>query len=350
MPLIALSFILCSRNDNYMGDPMWRLATAINYLAKQADLVGRKKQIEVIVADWGSETPIAEVLKLTEAAASITKFLYIDPATSKELQKDSPFAEVFPLNAAAKRATGEYIGRIDQDTLVHRDFLKHFFDHYEGNRDYGFQLSNSYMFVSRMQIPFRFAQKCPSLTDVEYHIDHFGKWSYSEEQRFCHWASPVGILMMHRDIWDDIGGYDERLIYYWYMDVDLATRLIKKYPIINIRKTYGNHFYHLEHVKPGLKFRFSHRKRNPNWSKSFNKPVLNPNGSDWGMAQFALPITKISTNTDVENDFKLQELVGTRQKIFLFLLTAIASLRRWGYYQLKFCWYLSKRLLGKPYL
>lgn len=333
-----------------MGDPMWRLSTAINYLTKQVFALGRENQVEVIIADWGSEIPVSDVLELTEQAASITKFLYIDRETVNELQQDSPFAEVFPLNAAARRATGLFIGRIDQDTVVHADFLKHFFDHYEGNRTYGFDLSNSYMFVSRIQIPFRFVQKSPTLADISYHIDHFGKWSYSEEQRFCHWASPVGILMMHRDIWQDIGGYDERLIYYWYMDVDLATRLIKKYPIVNIRKTYGNHFYHLEHVRPGLKFRFSHRKRNPNWSKSFDKPILNPNGENWGLANFELQISQVKKNNILKSDNQLKELQSIRQKVFLFLLTIIASTRRLGYYQLKFIWYLSKKILGKPYL
>ncbi len=332
-----------------MGDPMWRLSIAINYLGKQVFELGRENQVEVIVADWGSEIPISSVLNLTEQAASITKFLFIDRETADKLQEDSPFAEVFPLNAAARRATGLYIGRIDQDTVVHQDFLKHFFNHYEGKSDYGFDLTKSYMFVSRMQIPYRFVKRSPSLTDIEYHIDHFGKWSYSEEQKFCHWASPVGILMMHRDIWQDIGGYDERLIYYWYMDVDMATRLIKKYPIINIRKTYGNHFYHLEHVKPGLKFRFSHRKRNPDWSKSFDKPVLNPNGENWGLAQFELSITQANASGNPASD-QLSELHSNQQKTILFVLTIIASLRRWGYYQLKVCWYLSKRLLGRPYL
>ena len=331
-----------------MGDPMWRLSTAINYLARQVYALGKEQEVEIVVADWGSEVPISEVIQLTSEGAAITKFLWVQADRAQELQKDSPFAEVFPLNAAARRATGLYIGRIDQDTLVHQDFLVHFFRHYEGKQDYGFDLAKSYLFVSRMQIPFRFVQKAPSLGDVSYHIDRFGKYSYSEEQKFCHWASPVGILMMHRNIWDDIGGYDERLIYYWYMDVDLATRLIKKYPIINIRKTYGNHFYHLEHVKPGLKFRFSHRKRNPDWSKSFDKPVLNPNGPYWGLAKDSL--RPYATKASHPADFELNLLKSGGQRTALFLLTFIASLRRWSYYQIKYCWYLSKRILGKPYL
>ncbi len=346
---VVLSFIICSRNDHYMGDPMWRLSTAINYLSKNVYALGREAEVEIIIADWGSDEAISKVVSLSPESAAITKFLYVPPDVASALQKDSPFAEVFPLNAAARRAKGKYVGRIDQDTLVHRDFLAHFFRHYEGKQDYGFDLQTSYLFVSRMQVPYRFVQRFPSLGDINYHIDRFGKWSYSEEQKFCHWASPVGILLMHRDIWDDIGGYDERLIYYWYMDVDLATRLMKKYPIINIGKKYGYHFFHLEHVKPGLKFRFSHRKRNPDWSKSFDKPILNPNGPGWGMANVDLSVSK-AASVIAKPDERLKELTQNSKKIELLLLTVIASLRRWGYYQIKYCWYLSKRLLGKPYL
>lgn len=346
---MVLSFIICSRNDSYMGDPMWRLSTAINYLSRQVHLLKRETQIEILVADWGSEERIDRVAELTEESTSITKFLYVPKEEADRLQKDSPFAEVFPLNAAARRANGQYIGRIDQDTLVTKEFIEHFFLHYEG-KDYGFDLRDSYLFVSRKQVPYSFTQKHPSLGDLEQFIYIYGSWSYSEEQKFCHWASPVGILMMHKDMWYDVGGYDERLIYYWYMDIDLAARLLSKYPIINIGKVYGYHFFHLEHVKPGLKFRFSHRKRNPDWAKSLNKSSLNPNGTNWGLASLDLEESKVMPTKGLEHMEALYLLNRRQEKISLFLFWIATYLRRCVYYQLKFCWYLSKRLMGKPYL
>ena len=64
-----------------------------------------------------------EVLHLSPAAARIVSFLAIPPALARELQQDSPFPEVLAVNAAARRANGQYIGRIDQDTLVGKRFL-----------------------------------------------------------------------------------------------------------------------------------------------------------------------------------------------------------------------------------
>ena len=61
-PLISL--ILCSRNDSYMGNSLWRLETSINLAlihAKEADFLNK---LEIIVSDWGSKEPLSEVLNL----------------------------------------------------------------------------------------------------------------------------------------------------------------------------------------------------------------------------------------------------------------------------------------------
>ena len=105
----ALSLILCSRNDNYMGNSRWRLETTLNYVADQVEALGRTKDAEILVADWGSDIPLRDVLRLTPAAAQIVSFILIPPELARALQKDSPFPEVLALNAAARRARGLYI-------------------------------------------------------------------------------------------------------------------------------------------------------------------------------------------------------------------------------------------------
>lgn len=330
-----------------MGNPMWRLATSINYLTEKVFDLGREVETEIVVADWGSEKPISEVLKLTSKASTITHFLHVKPSLAQELQKDSPFGEVYALNVAARQSNGLYIGRIDQDTLVTEDFLISFFNAFEGNSNIDFDLKNSYMFAARKQLPYSFVKKQPGLEEIDTCIQLFRNWIFSEELKFCHWASPVGILMMHRDMWEDIGGYDERLIYYWFMDVDLGTRLIKKYSIVNIGQKFGYNFFHLEHIRTGFKFRHSHRKLNPDWSKSFDKPVLNPNGPYWGMKNYDLKREKLGIEP-VFSEIKSQSVAMSQVVLFLRILTG--SLKRWAWYQLKYGWYLTKRVRKKPYL
>ncbi len=102
----VLSLILCSRNDQYMGNSRWRLETALNYVAGRVEALGRERDVEVLVADWGSEVPLREVVRLGPTAARIVSFVTVPPALARDLQRDSPFPEVLALNAAARRARG----------------------------------------------------------------------------------------------------------------------------------------------------------------------------------------------------------------------------------------------------
>ena len=122
-----LTLVLCSRNDQWQGNSLWRLETTLNYIALQAAEIGRLDEVEIIVADWGSAETLRESIKLIPEAIRIVRYLNIPPALAKEKQRDSPFAEVFAINAAARRSRGDFIGRIDQDTLVGKGFLQWFF-------------------------------------------------------------------------------------------------------------------------------------------------------------------------------------------------------------------------------
>ena len=149
----VLSLILCSRNDNFQGNSLWRLQTTLNYLAESYIALNRKYQIEVLVVDWGSEIPLRKDLLLLKEAAEITRFIEISPQFAKKHQADSPFAEVLALNIAVRRAKGEYIGRIDQDTLVTTSFFRIFFSLYNATIKTAFSLDNSFFFCRKAWNP-----------------------------------------------------------------------------------------------------------------------------------------------------------------------------------------------------
>lgn len=118
IPLITL--ILCSRNDTYMGNSRWRLETSNNLIllnAKNANFLGK---LEILVSDWGCKFP-----------------------------------EVIALNAAARRASGEYIGRIDNDTIVGADFFRKFDHLHKKNPTAEMDLADSFLFVERKSVPYR---------------------------------------------------------------------------------------------------------------------------------------------------------------------------------------------------
>lgn len=291
----VLSLILCSRNDQYMGNPVWRLQTTLNYTAQNLQELGREDQVEIIVADWGSDIPLYKVLQLSPVAARIVSFVVIPPAVAHELQKDSPFPEVLALNAAARRVNGQYIGRIDQDTLVGKRFLRTFFEMHDGTLQLDIALDSALLFANRQSIPYRFAVRCPSFWAVVRTFRWFGRFLRIEHpnplQPF--YCSYVGIWLLHRNLWNECGGYDERMIHMDDMESDMAARLMEKYKMVDLGKIVNYDFYHLDHYHPrrSRSPTTQHRKLNP----EFYKPsVFHPNNKDWGLIQYPLEVLHCS--------------------------------------------------------
>ncbi len=295
----SITFVICSRNDDHGGNPMWRLQTSVNFLASQIEQVGGITDYQIIISDWGSDIPIANMVRLSATASRITSFLYTPPPLASALQRDSPFAEVYAINAAVRRADGAYIARIDQDTLVPAAFLREFSALVAKGHIDSTPIESHYYFSPRKQLPYRLVLKEPSSRELEACISRFGGLLAVEVNKVF-WHSAVGILLAHRRIWQDVGGYDERLIYYHSMDIDLGIRIKKKYEIVNIGALLGYHFCHLEHF-PNSIFdihwkRWSIRKKNPDWALSEDGKELNPNGNRWGLADEDLALSGLTSD------------------------------------------------------
>ncbi|HVW19138.1 MAG TPA: hypothetical protein VHB30_12910 [Solirubrobacteraceae bacterium] len=279
-----LSLVLCSRNDGFQGDSLWRLQTTVNHAARQAALLGRLESIEVIVSDWGSERPLRDAVRLSPDAARVTRFLTVPADLAREKQCDSPFAEVIAINAAARRARGDYIGRIDQDTLVGRRFLRWLFD---AARDGAtFPLEASVMISNRRRIPYRFAVRTPPFPVVERYVRSFGRILPAMGgggSRF--WEVYVGILLFHRDLWEQCAGYDESLIYYSYMEFDLFLRLASRYAAVDLGAIVGHDFHHLDHI-PAWRSWEEQPRSNNNVIRTPEDPPpeFAPTGPGWGLA------------------------------------------------------------------
>jgi hypothetical protein len=296
----VLSLILCSRNDQYQGNSLWRLQTGLNYTARSVHRLGREEDVEVIVADWGSETPLRDVLELTPAAARIVSFMLIPPEIARVEQKDSPFPEVLALNAAARRARGDYIGRIDQDTLVGEHFLQRFFWLCEKQRL--LVPMESAMFLSnRRRIPVRFAARCPSFWAVDRFIRWFGRFLPLMDPLPPHlwYQMYVGIWLLHRNLWYECGGYDERFIYMDWQEVDMILRLTPRYTLINLGELTDHDMYHLDHGPPRVAWSASrNRKTNPVRDLDNRPEQIYPNSEDWGLVQYPLEVLPYSPRRD----------------------------------------------------
>lgn len=286
-----LSLVLCSRNDSFQGDSLWRLATTLNHAARQAARLGRLNDLELIVSDWGSTAPLRDAVRLSDEAARIVRFLTVPVDLATEKQRDSRFAEVFAINAAARRSHGEYVGRIDQDTLVGRRFLTWFFDAAEHGAP-GFPLDASVMISNRRRIPYRFAVQRPPLPIVERYVSMLGRSLPRMGGNGAHyWECYIGILLFHRRLWEECGGYDESFIYYSYMEFDLFLRLYQRYPGVDLGPIVGEDFYHLDHLPTWRSWNAQPRTNN-NVVRTLDAPPPEycPAGPEWGLAQFPLAL------------------------------------------------------------
>lgn len=284
-----LSLVLCSRNDQWQGNSLWRLETTLNYIAAQAFEIGRLNEVEIIVADWGSAATLREAAKLSSEAARIVRYLNIPPSLAKEKQRDSPFAEVFAINSAVRRSRGEYIGRIDQDTLVGGRFLRWFFDAVESPIT-PFEINKTAMISNRRRVPYDFAVRCPPFPIARKYVDLFRTVLPLMPQPERYWECYIGILLLHRDLWWSAGGYDETFIYYGAMEFDLFLRLMMRFHGADLGRVVGYDFYHLDHVPTWTVWRTLTRSLNPLRTPENPPPLFRPNGKSWGLADYDIPL------------------------------------------------------------
>ena len=293
---LILSLILCSRNDAYMGNSRWRLETSINLALLNARDANFLDKLEIVVCDWGSDVPLSKVLNLVPEAKSRVKFVLVRPVVAKVEQKDSKFPEVIALNAAARRASGEYIGRIDNDTIVGADFFRKFQNLYNVNPTENLDLEDSFLFVERKSVPYRISKISLPLSKIQLFIKLFNnrfKIETATDWGREFWWSPVGIMMFHRDIWKATRGYDERLIYWGWMEGDLALRLGQKHQIVEFSQFVGYDFYHLEHYSNLTDYK---DRNGPATSRKKNTPKFEglsyqENSKGWGLMDYGLGIS-----------------------------------------------------------
>ncbi len=290
-PEPLLSFVLCSRNDGYGGNSLWRLQTALNHLGLQLEkLAGDQSpehaRVEVVLCDWGSpEVPLAEALQLGPGAAAVTRIVEVPEPVARQRQQDSPFAEVVANNVAIRRARGLYVGRIDQDTLVGLHFLEHFLARAQREEESGAPPCLDFAFMGRRHIPLAFARRSFGMPTVVRFLDAYSHVLPSEGVHQQPWFdAPVGVVVMHRELWTACRGYDERLLNWGFMETDLGYRVMMQGRTVDLEAQLRRDFYHLAHAPHTLAV--TTRRKNPRRYPS----EFAPNDSSWGMADEQLVI------------------------------------------------------------
>jgi hypothetical protein len=231
-----LSLVIATRNDLYNSThttPLFRLQTSLKVTLHNAG----DANLEIIIVDYGSDEKLEDNLGIDDARL---KFIYIDKEECKKY--DAPFNEVLCINRGAKNATGDFIGRIDQDTIVG----KRFFDWYFQN-----EIPNGKFYFSGRR----------ELENGEYteNDNAFYWWGGNPGQKRNYWMRAVGVLLIPRKYYIESHGYNETNIHQNYMEHEFISRLRMKLELINLGKILNVPFYHIYHDRVDA----DSRKRNP---------------------------------------------------------------------------------------
>ena len=153
--IVLLSLCLSGRNDNYGFNFKRRFVQSMNFLAWSARKAGVEKQIEVVFADWNSEIPLSRVIRLSDGAAKMVRFLEIPPDLAARYNPSfSPFSQSVAFNAALRRAKGAYLGMMPADILLTSYALRNLIGILSGTIPVSFDPRAAVISVPRKNIPF----------------------------------------------------------------------------------------------------------------------------------------------------------------------------------------------------
>jgi hypothetical protein len=282
---LLLSLVVCGKNDHYQGNFIFRLASSLNFGAKQLEKLGKLDKVEWIVTDWSSDEPLSSALELNEAARKVCRFLYVPKEITKSLYPDGKFAASVALNAGLRRARGEFCAMYDADSLLPAFSFESLFRLLEGKTVV--DPKNNFFFLNRHQIPWEVVQQKHNEESWERYLLLHGGGLTADASGFGLGSAGSG-HMAHRNLWKQLQGYDEQLTDYGWGDIELCLRATQEVPMINLAGL-GVHAYHMEHWP---------RNRRTQNHRASNCFIINSsvtvNDGNWGLGKYEIPFQEAS--------------------------------------------------------
>ncbi|UCD77651.1 MAG: hypothetical protein JSW26_19850, partial [Desulfobacterales bacterium] len=279
-PSKLLSILCQGRNDSYLGNFIWRLATVINQHSKNLHLLGCADQVELLVADWGSEVPLYETLELTPEARRQVKFLIVPPTVTKIYDKDAVFSVPHAINAIARRSSGKFLTFSDSDIYVPLASMKILMQALQRGNLGRYDLRESFFWASKVHVPNELVMRSPALEELDQEIEK--NWPDYVQERVSkeNFAGCGAALLMSREMWFESRGWDERLIYWGWNDIDFHRRLATKYKWEDLL-LHGIRIFHLEHYVNRFE---NYINENPRKKNPYIEPTcMAPNPDNWGL-------------------------------------------------------------------
>lgn len=291
-PLV--SFVIIGRNDDYMGEYLYRLGTSVSFLAQSAERAGLLDEIEVLVVDWASERPLSRDVPLAPAARRITTFLQVTPEIVGSRYGTVRWIPTCAVNVGVRRARGELIFFTDSDCLWSESAMSTLGRLLRGEIALPAPIRDLFCYVRRYQVPWATVQRRPHLDEWRRLVAVLIAGMSSERaSASCLGGFSAGQLM-HRDLWFEAKGYDESLDRPWgWSDNDLMLRVSQRHPWLDV-SGYGFFGLHMEHW-PTAELRYARDSSTTNPMVIRNVPATN--APYWGLGDVEIPLATCTAAT-----------------------------------------------------
>ena len=249
---MKLSAVVVTRNDNYGGDLNDRATYCLNSLIDTFD--------EVILIDWNSPNsrPLLWDIDKNIKFRGNLKHIVITPEVASMLTNEDPHAQVccetLGRNIGIRRATGDYIVSTNIDVIAPRR------DQLEKTINNDLNTSTFYT-ISRRHIEWKDIEgfhggerKYDDWEELRNHlIENSEERKYEEKVVDGDDYSIVNCCgdfqLAHRDIWNEIRGFEEELIYVLYSDTNVQKKAVKHG--FELKAIYSPALFHIYHGKGG---------------------------------------------------------------------------------------------------
>lgn len=221
-----ISIITTCRNDDYIVNFIDRLQYTINFFFRNSEEIGRLKDLEFIIVDWGSKETISSKFScLKKSYQKKIKFLEIDSKSAYKFSKnvDGGFFTEKAINFGISKSQGDYILYLTADALLSKNSIKNIFDLIDNKKN-----QEKFFLIPRKYIDLDFFLSNPDFSEMDRYLENifFSKIGFSNTQ-FQNGGGAVGWFVKKKN-YKKINGLDENALskgYYSGSDADLLKNM-----------------------------------------------------------------------------------------------------------------------------
>jgi hypothetical protein len=284
-PSKLLSICMMGRDDDYTHDFIYRITTTLNHTARSIYNLGQMDNVEILITDWGSMTPMSQTLKLSEEATRICRFIYVQPELIRSTQNGEEYFHISrACNIAIRRARGKFVLSAPCDQLIQQHSLDALLSLLEGRINSPINVDSALLMMPRIEVPWQFIEHRPNLDEWDRYmlLNEYSLSRVAIEQLNQFGGS--GGFLLPRDIYHQLGGFDEVFSGWGWSDNELGFRVSQVLPHLWL-SSIGVFMFDMGH-KPLGRRQLSVSKPNPH----IYKPIFTVNDSSWGLADHELEI------------------------------------------------------------